>query len=222
MKRLLMVGALGVLLALGVSTVASAAPSFGSSTLGGTPPGSNIALIVSSHLISQTIGHSSDTLVFSQTGGFGGGPLSGGGFQQQIVVQLSTHGSSEGEFTYTGTGILAGPLVGATTVQLAQGFTVFGEGEIPPVNAGTRNGVKNVVSLGSSFSTASLFQDSLFEATMSSSSKTATLSIELGTLEVPDGLAAMVGFNLLPGTVQATLPAGTVAVGPYGVSWTIH
>jgi|HubBroStandDraft_1064217.scaffolds.fasta_scaffold137748_1 hypothetical protein len=222
MKRLLMVGALGVLLVLGVSTVASAAPSFGSSTLGGTPPGTNIALIASSNLLSQTYGHHGmETLVFSQTGGFGGGPLNGGGFEQQIVVQFD---SENGEFTYTGTGILSGPLVGATTVKLAQGFTTIGEGEVPMVVYGVKSGVENVVD-DFSFSAASLFQDSIYEATILSDSKTANVSIELGTLEVPDGLAAMTGINLIEEAdpaAAALLPPGAVAAGPYGASWVIH
>ena len=193
MKRLFLVGALGLLVVLGIPAVASAAPSSGSSPVGGTPAGTNVGALISSNLISKTTGHhETETLVFSQTGGFAGGPLSGAGFEQTIVVQLDTE---NGEFTYTGSGLLSGPLVGAKTVTLAQGFTTFGDGE--DVLGGPAS---------------SIFSNSVWEATATSVSKTANVSLEI------EGD----GINLLPTPEAALLPAGAVAGLEYGASWTIH
>jgi hypothetical protein len=187
MKRLLLVGALGVLLVLGVPAVASASPSFGESS-----GGANVVAIVSSNLISQTTGHHGmETLIFSQEGGFGGGALLGAGFEQQIVVQLDTE---NGDFSYTGTGLLSGPLAGATTVKLAQAFITSGEGMVEPHTWA-----------------ANTFLSAEFEASLTSDSKTANVSIEFGAA----------GFNLL-GPEQALVPPGTVAIGNYVASWVIH
>jgi hypothetical protein len=190
MKRLLLVGALGVLLVLGVPAVASAAPT--SSGYSDAP--TNAGVILSANAVSHSSSHGTTTEIVSAIGGFGGGPLNNAGFEASVIVQSSRSGS----FSITGTGILSGPLTGCGT--LAQGFTATGYGQVEAPGSGL-TGSEGVV-------------------TLTSDSKTARVTVTfefVGIVLVTEAEPAVAA--LLPPGTQAIITGTDPPVTGYAVSW---
>jgi hypothetical protein len=189
MKRLLLVGALGVFLVLGVPAVASAAPT----SSGYSDALTNGGVILSWNAVSHSSSHGTTTEIISAIGGFSGGPLNNAGFEASVIEQQSR----DGGFTFTGTGLLSGPLAGCGTI--AQGFTITGSGSTELTDS---------------------FSGSYGTATITSDSKTARVTITfafVGATIVQEEEPAVAA--LLPPGTQAIITGTDTGVTGYAVSW---